>query len=317
VQKPQDRLAPAARRYRRPVSTDEVVITNGAKQAIFNTLRALTGPGDEVIVPAPYWVTFPAAVTLAGATPVIAPPGPGPSLPDAAALDRVRTRATRAVIIASPHNPTGLAYPPGAVRQLAAWALRHDLWLIADDTYAELAFADSPSPAQVMPEITERLVTVASTSKSHAMTGWRTGWLIAPPAIAAITTAIQLHTTSNVNRAAQAAAHAALTSPDMLAVIRPRLMSTRDRMLELLKPLGLDRPVPQGAFYHFPDLSRYGRDDVALAAELLERAQVATVPGSAFGAPGHLRLSYSGSASEVERGVTRLARYLARRPLRR
>ena len=126
-----------------------------------------------------------------------------------------------------------------------------------------------------------------------------------------------MHTTSNVNRAAQAAAHAALTSPDMLAVIRPRLMSTRDRMLELLKPLGLDRPVPQGAFYHFPDLSRYGRDDVALAAELLERAQVATVPGSAFGAPGHLRLSYSGSASEVDRGVRRLARYLARRPLRR
>jgi aspartate aminotransferase len=303
----------ASRRYGTAVRAAQVAITNGAKQAIFNTLLALTQPGDEVIVPAPYWVTFPAAATLAGATPVIAPAAPRALLPGPEELESVRTSATRAVILASPHNPTGLTYPADTVRELAAWALRHELWLIADDTYAELAFQAAPSPARMLPEIGERLVTVASTSKSHVMTGWRTGWLIAPLAVVRDATAIQSHTTSNVSRVAQAAALAALRGPDIPAATRQRLIQARDRVLELLEPLSLSDPTPTGAFYHFPDLSGYYRDDVELAAELLEQAQVATVPGSAFGGPGHLRLSYAGDQAEVEGGVKRLVGHLLAR----
>lgn len=300
----------AAARHDAPVAAEQVAITNGAKQAVFNALRALLRPGDEVVIPSPYWPTFPAAVTVAGGVPVCAPTGSDTVLSDLDALERVRGSATRAVIVASPHNPTGLAYSADRVRELAGWAIERDLWVIADDTYADLAFEPAPSPALVVPAVAERLVTIGSTSKSHAMTGWRTGWLVAPAAVVRESVAIQSHTTSNVNRVAQAAAAAALERPDIPAGARARLRHARDRALALLAPLDLEIPVPDGAFFLFPDVRPFAADDVALAEALLVDAGVATVPGSAFGCPGHLRLSYGGEPDRVADGIGRFVAHL-------
>jgi len=292
------------------VDRSHVAITNGAKQALHNVLRALFGPGDEILVPAPYWVTFPEAVQLAGATPVVAHAGSGRGLPSLADLDAARGPATRAIIISSPHNPTGLIHESREAAELTRWAATHGIWIISDDTYRELSFVDVDSVPQLAEQAGCRVISIGSTSKSHAMTGWRTGWLIAPREIVPTATAIQSHTTSNVSRVAQAAALAALTGPSVADETRTALRVLRDELVAILADAGVAVEVPQGAFYLFPEAAVADQDDVSIATGLLDEAGVAVVPGSAFGAPGHVRVSYSGTADEVREGVRRLAGYL-------
>ncbi|MEV6157777.1 aminotransferase class I/II-fold pyridoxal phosphate-dependent enzyme [Nonomuraea sp. NPDC052129] len=286
----------------------QVAVTNGAKQALHNALRSLAGPGDEVIVPAPYWVTFPEAIRLAGATPVFAYPREGHVLTGAADLDAVRTPATRAVIICSPHNPTGAVHDDTELQQIVRWAAGHRIWVISDDTYRDLRFADiRPTPRAALDAGCD-VVSIGSTSKSHAMTGWRTGWLIAPPEITATAIAIQSHTSSNVSRVAQAAALAALTGPDVATETRRELRCLRDELMGVFSAAGISFPAPEGAFYLFPPTSAHGGlDDTELAGRLLEDSGVAVVPGAAFGAPGHVRVSYAGAPETVTDGVRRLA----------
>lgn len=294
-----------ARRLGAEIQSRQIVVTNGAKQAIFNGLSTVLSPGDDVLIPTPAWVTFPASVRLAGGMPVLVERDADGRPAGAAALERACTRATAAVIIASPHNPTGHAYTATELAELAAWARARGLWVLADDTYADLAFEAAPSLGEVDAGLLERLITVGSTSKSHAMSGWRTGWLIAPPGISDTAAAIQSHTTSNVCRVAQKAALAALTGPDVATSVRDQLRRARDTALALLQEGGLPCITPSGAFYLFPNVAQHG-DDVALADRLLTHAGVATVPGTAFAAPGHLRLSFSGDPRRVTDGLERI-----------
>ncbi|MGI8305850.1 pyridoxal phosphate-dependent aminotransferase [Saccharopolyspora hattusasensis] len=288
------------------VDRSHVAVTNGAKQALHNALRSLVGHGDEVIVPAPYWVTFPEAVRLAGAVAVPAHPRSGGGLPDVADLDAVCSAVTRAVIICSPHNPTGLVHDESQLEEIAQWAAEHGIWIVSDDTYRDLSFVQARSTPEIARNAGCEVVSLGSTSKSHAMTGWRTGWLIAPAEVVATATAIQSHTSSNVCRVSQAAALAALTGPDVAAQTRRQLKELRDELLGVFEDAHIPVQTPQGAFYLFPAVPSNDRDDVGLVVRLLEDAGVAVVPGSAFGVAGHVRVSYAGAREAVVDGVRRL-----------
>lgn len=295
------------------VDPSQVIVTNGAKQAIFDVCAALFDPGDEVLVPAPYWVTYPAAISLTGATPV-----PVPSLastgfkvtPDD--LDRVRTAATKALILVSPSNPTGSVYSHEELAAIAEWASRHGVWVVSDEIYQRLAYGypeAAPSIAAAGADL-DRLVLVNGVAKSFAMTGWRVGWAIAPPDIVGAAERFQSHATGNVSNVAQRAAIAALTGPqDTVVSMREAFDRRRRLMYELVTAIpGIECHEPEGAFYVFPDVSAHvgGRfastDEMSMA--ILEEAGVATVSGEAFGMPGHIRLSYATGEPEIERGMS-------------
>lgn len=289
------------------VEKSQVAITNGAKQALHNALRSLVGVGDEVIVAAPYWVTFPEAVRLAGATPVFARPVAGQVLPGVDEFDRVRTQATRAILLCSPHNPTGGMHALADLEQILRWAARHHIWVISDDTYRDLAYTEIRSTPELAIEAGCDVVSIGSTSKSHAMTGWRTGWIIAPPEVTATAVAIQSHTSSNVARVTQAAAVAALNGPDVAADTRSRLRQLRDQLMGIFADAGVHFPAPDGAFYLFPPITRLADDDAEAARLIIEKANAVVVPGTAFGAPGHVRISYAGAHHQVVAGAQRVA----------
>ncbi|MGW4236264.1 aminotransferase class I/II-fold pyridoxal phosphate-dependent enzyme [Streptomyces sp. NPDC004749] len=298
-----DRLS---RRSATPLDGSRVLVTNGAKQALFNTFMALLEPGDEVLVPAPYWVTFPSSVRLAGGRAVVVQPSTGHLKITPDDLEAARTPSTRALVLCSPNNPTGLVYDPAELRALLSWAAEHGIWIVSDETYADLGFRPVPAPSQVDPAAADRLVTVGSVSKSFAMTGWRVGWLSGPRQIIDAATAVQSHTTSNVSRIAQAAAHAALTGPDVTADFRAALRDRLSLCASVLEPLGLFQAPPDGAFYIFPDVRGFGQDDAVVADALLS-AGVVTVPGTSFGAPGHLRLSFAIGEEQLRRGLQAMA----------
>lgn len=302
-----DRLA-----LRTPTSVESsnVLVTHGAKQALFNTFTALLQPGDEVLVPAPYWVTFPSSVRLADGSPVIVEPTATELKVTVNSLDAARTPRTRALVLCSPNNPTGRIYDEAELHAILSWAADHDIWIVSDETYVDLGFRTVPAPAQVQPRVADRLITVGSVSKSYAMTGWRVGWMAGPKSVIDAATAVQSHTTSNVSRIAQAAAFAALTGPDVTVEFR-EILQRRLRLCEsILGPVGLFDSPPDGAFYLFPDLRRFGTDDVAIADRLLS-AGVVTVPGVSFGAPGHLRLSYAIDEAQLRQGLTTMASILS------
>src|SRR5690606_26347527 len=281
--------------------------------AIFDVCAALFDPGDEVLVPAPYWVTYPAAISLTGATPV-----PVPSLastgfkvtPDD--LDRVRTAATKALILVSPSNPTGSVYSHEELAAIAEWASRHGVWVVSDEIYQRLAYGypeAAPSIAAAGADL-DRLVLVNGVAKSFAMTGWRVGWAIAPPDIVGAAERFQSHATGNVSNVAQRAAIAALTGPqDTVVSMRKAFDRRRRLMYELVTAIpGIECHEPEGAFYVFPDVSAHVGDRFASTDEMsmaiLEDAGVATVSGEAFGMPGHIRLSYATGEPEIERGMS-------------
>jgi len=307
------------------VTPSQVLITNGGKQAVYQAFAALLDPGDEVLLPAPYWTTYPEAIALAGgvAAPVTAGEDAGYLL-TVAELEAARTPSTKALLFCSPSNPTGAVYPPEQVAAIGRWAVEHGIWVVTDEIYEHLVYdgARHVSMPVVVPELADRCVVVNGVAKTYAMTGWRVGWLIGPPDVVAAATNLQSHLTSNVCNVAQRAALAALTGPmDAVAEMRAAFDRRRRAIVSLLSAIpGVRCPVPQGAFYAYPSVKGLlGRQlrgavpasSVELAELVLEHAEVAVVPGEAFGTPGFFRLSYALGDDELATGVRRMGELLA------
>ena len=297
------------------IDADQVVVTNGAKQAIFQALAALLDPGDEVLLPNPHWVTYPASIDLAGGTTVSVPTtmesGFAVSVED---LDRLLTERTKVLMFVSPSNPTGTTYSAEEARRVGQWARDNDLWVIADEIYQRLVYEKDDVAPSIATDLAgyDKIILINGVAKSYAMTGWRVGWLIAPKDVAAAAARHQSHSTSNVNNVAQMAALEALTGlQDSVESMRLAFDRRRRRMMELLDVApGVRCARPDGAFYVFPDVTDLTSEShptsAAIAEVLIEQAGIAVVPGESFGAPGHLRLSYALSDDELERGGARM-----------
>ena len=306
------------------VTAGQVLITNGAKQAVFQTFAALLDPGDEVLVPAPYWTTFPEAIQLAGGVtvPVATDESTG-YLASVADLETARTERTKILLFVSPSNPTGAVYPPEQVAEIGRWAAANGLWVVTDEIYEHLVYGDAEfsSVPVVAPEVTEQCVVLNGVAKTYAMTGWRVGWMIGPADVIKAATNFESHVTSNVCNVAQAAALAAV-SGDLSAVAQMREAFDRRRrtMTRMLNEIpGVVCPEPEGAFYCYPSVQGVlGKEiaghrpgsSAALAALILDEAEVAVVPGEAFGTPGYFRLSCALGDADLEEGVMRIGKLL-------
>ena len=302
------------------VDASEVVITNGAKQAVFQTFAALVDPGDEVLMPSPYWVTYPAGIELFGGVPVPIETGVDAGFKVTVDhLEAARTPKTKLLVFVSPSNPTGAVYTADEARAIGEWAMENDVWVMADEIYQRLVyFTDvAPSIAGVTPRM-ENFVLVNGVAKSYAMTGWRVGWMVGPKDVIDAAERHQSHATSNVANIAQCAALAALTgSQETVDEMRQAFDSRRKLMFSLTSEIpGVTVGEPEGAFYLYPDVSEAmaGRfeSSASLAAALLEEAHVAVVPGESFGTPGYIRLSYATGEDEIRAGMERIAGFLAR-----
>lgn len=299
---------------------EQVVITNGGKQAVYTAMAALLDPGDEALLPTPYWVTYPETVSLTGATPVEVPTSIDEGFKvTPALLDRFRTPRTKLLVFVSPSNPTGAVYTPEEVEAVGAWAAEHDVWVLTDEIYQRLVYgtASFTSLPGAVPALGDRWVVVNGVAKSYAMTGWRLGWMIGPPDVVDVSLRLQSHLTSNVSNISQRAAIAALTGPqDVVETMRQAFDRRRQTIVSMLGEIDRVRCLePEGAFYVFPDLTAFlgGRFSTTLdlAAWLLEEAEVAVVPGEGFGAPGYARLSYALADDDLVTGVERIAAALS------
>ena len=297
------------------VDASDVIITNGAKQAVYQTFAALIDPGDEVLLPAPHWVTYPAGIELSDGVPVpIATSIEGGFKVTVDDLEGARTDRTKMLVFVSPSNPTGAVYTAEEANAIGEWAAARDVWVMADEIYQRLVYASdtAPSIAAVTPEL-ENWVLVNGVAKSYAMTGWRVGWMIGPRDVIGAAERLQSHATSNVANIAQHAAIAALNGPqETVEEMRQAFDRRRKLMFELVSGIkGFNCIEPKGAFYIFPEVTEAidGRypSSVALAEVILEEASVAVVPGESFGAPGHIRLSYALGEEDIVRGVQRIA----------
>jgi len=307
------------------VQPAQVLITNGGKQAVYEAFATLLDPGDEVLLPAPYWTTYPEAIRLAGGVPVevltSAEQGYRVTVEQ---LEAARTERTKVLLWCSPANPTGAVASPEEVRAVGRWALEHGIWVVADEIYEHLVYggAEHVSMPVAVPELADTCVVVNGVAKTYAMTGWRVGWLIGPLDVVKAATNLQSHATSNVNNVAQVAAVAALTG-DLSAVAEMRTAFDRRRrlMVSLLNEIpGVVCPEPQGAFYCYPSVEavlgrsirgRTATTSAELAELVLDEVGVAVVPGEAFGAPGAFRLSYALGDADLDKGVRRMGALLA------
>jgi aspartate aminotransferase len=306
------------------VTAAQVLITNGGKQAVFQTFAALLDPGDEVLVPAPYWTTYPEAIQLAGGVtvPVATDESTG-YLASVDDLEAARTERTKILLFVSPSNPTGAVYPPEQVAEIGRWAAANGLWVVTDEIYEHLVFGDAEfsSMPVVAPEVVDQCVVLNGVAKTYAMTGWRVGWMIGPADVIKAATNFESHVTSNVCNVAQAAALAAV-SGDLSAVVPMREAFDRRRrtMTRMLNEIpGVLCPEPKGAFYCYPSVKGVLGKEIAghrpessaeLAALILDEAEVAVVPGEAFGTPGYFRLSCALGDADLEEGVMRIGKLL-------
>jgi aspartate/methionine/tyrosine aminotransferase len=307
------------------VAASQVLVTNGGKQAVANAFAVLCDPGDEVIVLAPYWTTYPEAIALAGGVPVVVASDESTGFRSSVSdLEAALTDRTKILLFVSPSNPTGAVYPREEIEAIGRWAVERGLWVVTDEIYEHLVYGSTEQHSMpvVVPELTDRCIVVNGVAKTYAMTGWRVGWLIGPLDVVTAATNIQSHETSNVANVSQRAALAGVAG-DLTAVHRmreafDRRRRTIHRMLNEVD--GVTCIEPEGAFYAFPSVSALlGRtirgnrptSSTDLAELCVEEAKVAVVPGEAFGAPGYFRMSYALGDDDLVEGVTRLGRLFA------
>ncbi|MFC0581608.1 pyridoxal phosphate-dependent aminotransferase [Micrococcoides hystricis] len=306
------------------VASNQVLVTNGGKQAVYQSFATLLDPADEVLLPAPYWTTYPEASKLAGGVPVEIFAGPEQEYKvTVEQLEAARTEKTKVLLFVSPSNPTGAVYSAEETAAIGRWAYENNLWVITDEIYEHLVYdgIDFTSIVAAVPELAEQTVILNGVAKTYAMTGWRVGWMIGPQDVIKAATNLQSHATSNVANVSQMAALAAVSGP-LDEVHKMREAFDRRRKLivaELNKVQGFDCPTPQGAFYAYADVrGTFGRtiggvtinSSADLAALILEQAKVATVPGEAFGPSGYLRLSYALGDDDIREGMARIQELL-------
>ncbi|MGO1833718.1 MAG: pyridoxal phosphate-dependent aminotransferase [Actinomycetaceae bacterium] len=307
------------------ISPGSVLVTNGGKQAVFQAFAAIVDPGDEVLLPSPYWTTYPEAISLAGGVTVPVFAGAERDYKvDVDMLEAARSNRTKALLLCSPSNPTGTVYTREETEAIGRWALEHGIWVITDEIYEHLVYGDAEfTPLlSVVPELADTTIVVNGVAKTYAMTGWRVGWLVGPQDVVKAATNFQSHLTSNVANVSQRAALAAV-SGDLTAVDEMRVAFDRRRRLvvDLLRGIdGFEVPEPKGAFYAYPSVEGVlGREirgttprtSAELAALILEQVEVAVVPGEAFGPSGFLRLSYATSDENLTEACGRIAELLA------
>ncbi len=308
------------------VSPSQVLVTNGGKQAVYEGLATLLDPGDEVLLPAPYWTTYPEAIQLAGGVvvPVVTDEGQHYRV-RVEQLEEARTDRTKALLFCSPSNPTGAVHAPDEVRAIGEWALEHGIWVVTDEIYEHLTYggAKATSIPVAVPELADTCLVLNGVAKTYAMTGWRVGWMIGPTDVVTAAASMQSHLTSNVANICQRAALAAV-SGDLSAVERMRAAFDwrRTTIVSMLNEIdGFDCPEPEGAFYAYPSVKgalnrdikgRQATSSAELAELLLEEAEVAAVPGEAFGTPGYLRFSYALGDDDLVEGISRLQQLLGR-----
>jgi aspartate aminotransferase len=307
------------------VSASQVLVTNGGKHAVYQAFATLIDPGDEVLLPTPYWTTYPESIALAGGVPVLVNTDETSGyLVTVEQLEAHLTDRTKLLLFVSPSNPTGAVYPPEQVAEIGRWAAERGIWVVTDEIYEHLVYGDARfvSMPVVAPEIADRCVVLNGVAKTYAMTGWRVGWMAGPADVIKAAVNLQSHATSNVCNVAQAAALTAV-SGDLSAVERMRSAFDRRRqvMTAMLNEVpGIVCPLPEGAFYCYPSVKGVLGKEVAgqrpttsgqLAELLLDEADVAVVPGEAFGTDGYFRLSCALGDADLEEGVSRLAKLLA------
>ena len=303
----------------------QILVTNGGKHAVYNSCAVLLDPGDEVLLPAPYWTTYPESIALAGGKTI-------PLMTDISnefrvtvdQLEEARTEKTKALMFVSPSNPTGSVYPKEEMEAIGRWCVENNIWVIADEIYEHLTYDDHEhhSIRSLVPELADSCLIVNGVAKTYAMTGWRVGWMIGPEDAIKAATNLQSHATSNVANVSQQAALAAV-SGDLSAVkeMRSAFDRRRQTMTEMLRQIdGVQVIAPQGAFYAYPDLTAFLGKDIGgqaaqstseLAGIILDQAQVAIVPGEAFGTPGYARLSFALGDDDLVEGINRISQLLS------
>ena len=307
------------------ITPDQVLVTNGGKQAVYQAFATIINPGDEVILPAPYWTTYPECIKLAGGVSVeVFADETQNYLVSVEQLEAARTEKTKAILFCSPSNPTGSVYSLEQVKAIGEWALEHGIWIIADEIYEHLLYdgATAPSVPVVVPEMADRTIILNGVAKTYAMTGWRVGWMIGPKDVIKAATNLQSHLSSNVSNISQRAAIAAV-SGDLTAVHEMGVAFDRRRKLivGLLNEIpGVFCPTPTGAFYVYPSVKgvlgkeirgKRPQSSAELATLILDEAEVAAVPGEAFGPSGYLRFSYALSDADIVEGIGRVKKLLS------
>ena len=307
------------------ITADQVLVTNGGKQSVYQSFASIVDPGDEVLLPAPYWTTYPECIKFAGGVPVeVFADETQNYLVTVAQLEKARTPKTKVLLFGSPSNPTGSVYSPEQVKEIGQWAVKNNLWVITDEIYEHLLYdgAAAPSLPVLVPELADRCIIINGVAKTYAMTGWRVGWMIGPKDVIKAATNLQSHLSSNVSNVSQRAAIAALTG-DLAAVHKMGDAFNRRRKLivQLLNEIpGVTCPTPTGAFYVYPSVKGVlGKEirgkrpttSIELAALILDEVEVAVVPGEAFGPSGYLRFSYATSDADIVEGVARVKALLS------
>ena len=307
------------------LTPQQVLVTNGGKQAVYNTFAALIDPGDEVLLPAPYWTTYPESIALAGGTPVeVFADETQEYKVTVEQLEAARTERTKALVFVSPSNPTGAVFTREEMEAIGRWALEHGIWVVTDEIYEHLVYGDAEfhSMPVVVPELADTCVVLNGVAKTYAMTGWRVGWMAGPADVIKAATNLQSHATSNVANISQRAAIAALNGGlEDVHRMGEAFDRRRRTMVEMLNEIdGVECPMPEGAFYAYPSVKgvlgkeirgQRPQTSLELAELILTEAEVAVVPGEAFGPSGYLRLSYALGDEDLVEGVSRIQKLLA------
>ena len=301
-----------------------MLVTNGGKQAVYQAFASIINPGDEVLLPAPYWTTYPESIKLAGGVPIeVFADETQNYLVTVEQLESARTPKTKALLFCSPSNPTGAVYSPAQVKAIGEWALKNNIWIISDEIYEHLLYdgATAPSLPVLVPALADQTIIINGVAKTYAMTGWRVGWMIGPKDVIKAATNLQSHLSSNVSNVSQRAAIAALTG-DLSAVHKMGEAFNRRRKLitKLLNEIpGFECPLPTGAFYVYPSVKavlgktmrgKTPKTSAELATLILDEVEVAAVPGEAFGPSGYLRFSYALGDDDIVEGIARIKKLI-------